>query len=295
MVRVKRGKSEAVKGADRRATSVLWAGMLIGGILALAVLARPGSGTVDEETVTPVQMPPARPQSARPDALRARVLRRYPHDPAAFTQGLLWNDGVIYESTGRYGRSTLRRVQLEDGKVLAERRLNPKFFGEGLALVEQRLIQLTWRAGRAIVSDLATLEHRSTLRYRGEGWGLCFDGTSLVMSDGSSTLTFRDPATMKVRRSVVVRRRGIPVRMLNELECVGSDVYANVWRRSEILRIDGRSGNVTATIDAGGLLGPDEASGVDVLNGIAYRPETNTFLLTGKLWPTLFEVDFIPR
>ena len=299
MARAQRRHTEAVKRAEQRSTRVLWTGMLVGGVIAVGIFLAPRFREPAEETVAPVEIQPSDSRSPAPaveiEALRTRVLRRYPHDTNAFTQGLIWHDGVSYESTGQYGNSSLRRVRLDDGKVLAERQLDPRLFGEGLARVGTRLIQLTWRAGQAIVSNLETLEEQETLRYGGEGWGLCFDDTSLVMSDGSSTLTFRDPETMEVRRRVTVRRDGIPVRMLNELECVGPDVYANVWRQNEIVRIDPNSGDVTASIDARGLLSREEANRADMLNGIAYKPDTRTFLLTGKLWPTVFEVEFIPR
>jgi glutamine cyclotransferase len=249
--------------------------------------------------VAPVEITPD--EASRPiaapevEALRVRVLRKYPHARDAFTQGLIWHDGVMYESTGQYGKSSLRRVRLEDGKVLAQRKLDPNLFGEGLARVGEQLIQLTWRSGLALVSDLATLEQRRTLPYRGEGWGLCYDGTALVMSDGSSILEFRDPKSMALLREVSVMKNGSPVPRINELECVGSEIYANVWRRNEILRIDAKTGRVTATIDASSLLTLFESVRADVLNGIAYKPDSKTFLMTGKLWPQLFEVELVPR
>ncbi len=223
------------------------------------------------------------------------MIRKYPHATDAFTQGLIWHEGFMYESTGQYGQSSLRKVRLEDGKVLAQHELEPRFFGEGLARVEDRLIQLTWRSGLAFVSDLGTLERRKTLRYRGEGWGLCYDGTELAMSDGSSILEFREPESMALLREVTVMKSGRPVRKVNELECVGSEIYANIWQRNEIVRIEAKTGRVTATIDASGLLSRVEAMRADVLNGIAYRPESKTFLLTGKLWPHVFEVELVPR
>lgn len=299
MARAKRRHSEAMKRADQRSTRVMWAGMLVGGVIAVGVFLVPKSLKPTEETVAPVEIRPADaqtpPRTVEIEALRARVLRRYPHDMDAYTQGLIWHGGVLYESTGQYGSSSLRRVRLDDGEVLAERKLDRKLFGEGLARVGERLIQLTWRSGKAIVSSLDTLEQQETLRYGGEGWGLCFDGNSLIMSDGSSTLVFRDPETMKVRRRVTVRRDGIPVEMLNELECVDPHVYANIWQRNEIVRIDPNTGDVTASIDARGLLSREEATRADVLNGIAYKPLTKTFLVTGKLWPAVFEVEFTAR
>lgn len=273
--------------------------MLAGALVAVTVALAPGCGKPAEETVSPVHVTPtdtAQPVGApAPEALRARVVRQYPHDKTAFTQGLLWHDGVMYESTGQYGESSLRKVRLQDGKVLARRELDPDLFGEGLALVDDQLVQLTWRAGLALVSDLATLERRATVRYSGEGWGLCFDGTALVMSDGSSILEFRDPESLEVLREVRVVKEGVPVPRLNELECVGSEVYANVWRSNEILRIDSKTGRVTASIDASNLLTRHESLGADVLNGIAYKPDSKTFLVTGKRWPQLFEVELVPR
>ena len=252
-----------------------------------------------EETVMPVELGPGSESSAPAaspiEQLRVHVVAKYPHAGDAFTQGLLWHEGALYESTGRYGESTLRRVRLEDGVVLSQRNLDPSFFGEGLALVDDRLIQLTWRAGVALVSDLQSLQGEDTLRYPGEGWGLCFDGTALVMSDGSSILDLRDPDTMELLREMTVWRGDRPLRKLNELECVGDDVYANIWQSNEIARIDAKSGRVTALIDASGLLTPAEAVRADVLNGIAYKPETDTFLLTGQLWPHVFEVELVPR
>ncbi|MDH3652651.1 MAG: glutaminyl-peptide cyclotransferase [Myxococcales bacterium] len=273
--------------------------MLVAGLAAVAAAVAPGCGKPAEETVSPVHVTPTDTThpvgGPAPEALRVRVLRQYPHDKDAFTQGLIWHDGVMYESTGQYGKSSLRKVRLEDGKVLARRELDPDFFGEGLARVDDQLVQLTWRSGLALVSDLATLERRTTLRYRGEGWGLCFDGTALVMSDGSSILEFRDPKSMEVLREVSVMKEGLPVPRLNELECVDSDIYANVWRSDEILRIDSKTGRVTASIDASDLLTRLESLRADVLNGIAYKADSKTFLVTGKLWPQLFEVELVPR
>ena len=271
----------------------------IGMLLTIALLSGPSCDEQVDETVTPVQISPSdesqAPVASAIEQLRVRVVAKYPHARDAFTQGLLWHDGAMYESTGRYGRSSLRRVRLEDGEVLAERSLDPSFFGEGLALVDDRLVQLTWRSGVAVVSDLESLEPQEMLRYPGEGWGLCFDGADLVMSDGSSILELRDPDTMALLREMTVWRGERPVRNLNELECVGDDIYANVWQSNEIMRIDAKTGRVTAVIDASGLLTAIESLRSDVLNGIAYKPDTDTFLLTGKLWPHVFEVELVAR
>jgi glutaminyl-peptide cyclotransferase len=299
MARAQRHYTEAVKRAEQRSTRVLWGGMLIGGVVAIGIALATGCRDPAEETVAPVDFGPdetSSPAAAAPiEELHVRVIRKYPHATDAFTQGLIWHDGLLYESTGQYGHSSLRKVRLEDGVVLDRRDLDPALFGEGLALVGDHLIQLTWRSGMALVSDPVTLETRKTLRYAGEGWGLCYDGTELVMSDGSSMLEFRDPESMALLREVTVLKNGRPVPKLNELECVGSDIYANIWQRNEIIRIDRRTGRVSATIDASGLLSRIEAIRADVLNGIAYKPESNTFLLTGKLWPHVFEVELVSR
>ena len=233
--------------------------------------------------------------AAAPTELSVEVLERLPHDSGAFTQGLLLEEGLLYESTGLYGRSSLREVDPETGEVLRIRRLDPQLFGEGLALVEDRLIQLTWRAGSALIYDLETFEPLGSLDYEGEGWGLCFDGASLWMSDGSATLFRRDPQTFEVLGRVAVTLDGEPVTRLNELECVGDHVYANVWQTDEIVRVVKESGRVDAVIDASDLLPPQMRAVLSpdaVLNGIAYDSRNDRFLITGKLWPSLFVVRF---
>jgi glutaminyl-peptide cyclotransferase len=224
--------------------------------------------------------------------LKASVLRSYPHDRKAFTQGLIWRDGVLYESTGLVGQSSLRKVDLATGAVMKQVTVPAPYFAEGLADVGNRLLQLTWQHGRVLVYDKATFGRVGELSYEGEGWGLCNDGTSLVMSSGSAVLTVRNPATFAVQRTVPVTLEGRPLDGLNELECVGGEVYANVWTTDTIVRIDMKSGRVNARIDASDLLTPSERSGVDVLNGIAHDPADGTFLITGKLWPKIFRVRF---
>jgi glutamine cyclotransferase len=231
----------------------------------------------------------------RTEDMVARVVKVYPHDARAFTQGLVYFDGLLYESTGLLGRSSIRRVGFDSGAVEAEVSLDPPIFGEGLARVGDELIQLTWKNGQALVWKLSNLERLREHTYPGEGWGLCYDGKRLVMSDGSDRLVFRDPGTFAEEGSVRVVRAGQPVRQLNELECVDNLVYANVWGSDYIARIDVASGEVTGWIDASGLLNASERADTDVLNGIAYVPERGTFLITGKLWPSLFEVKFVAR
>ncbi|MEX2536867.1 MAG: glutaminyl-peptide cyclotransferase [Trueperaceae bacterium] len=233
--------------------------------------------------------------ASSPAELAATVLERYPHDTDAFTQGLLLEGGKLYESTGLYGRSSLREVDLHTGEVIRVRYLDSSHFGEGLAQVDERLIQLTWRAGRALVYDLETFEPVGSFNYGGEGWGLCFDGEELWMSDGSATLFVRDPDTFEMRRRVAVTLRGEPLAMLNELECVDDRIYANVWQTDRIVGIDKGNGRVDAVVDASSLLSAEELAALSpdaVLNGIAYDPQNERFLITGKLWPALLAVRF---
>lgn len=230
-----------------------------------------------------------------PESLVPTVHARYPHDPGAFTQGLVYLDGRFYESTGLYGESTLREVIPETGEVVRSLPLETQYFGEGLAHVDGRLIQLTWRSGIAFVWDADTFDRLDTFRYDTEGWGLCFDGTDLWMSDGSATLYRRDPESFELRARVRVMDGDEPVGLLNELECVGPHIYANVWQTETIVRIRKSDGRVAAWIDAGGLLDPEERAalpGDAVLNGIAHDPASGRFFLTGKRWPVLFEVEF---
>ena len=226
------------------------------------------------------------------ERLVVEVRRSLPHDTASFTQGLVIAGGELYESRGQYGESALRHLDRHTGAVLAERRLAPELFGEGLAAVGESLIQLTWQEGVAIVWDRATLAETRRIGYSGEGWGLCSDGRRLYQSDGSSRLTIRDPESFAVRGRVSVTLQGQPVSQVNELECAEGWIYANLLGSDAIARIEPHSGRVTALIDASGLLTAAERQQADVLNGIAYDPETGLFLLTGKNWPRMFEVVF---
>ena len=220
-----------------------------------------------------------------------RVVGAYPHDREAFTQGLLFHGGTLYESLGREGRSAVREVEVATGRVLREARLPGREFGEGLALVDERLVQLTWRDGVARAWRRADFAPAGEHRYEGEGWGLAYDGHRLVQSDGSATLTFRSPADFAILGTLRVTRDGRPEPFLNELEFVEGALYANIWGSDEIVRIDVASGEVSAVWSAAGLLDPVERERTDFLNGIAWNPATNRFYITGKLWPLLFEVE----
>ena len=231
----------------------------------------------------------------QPEELRVEVVDVLPHDPEAFTQGLEVVDDTLYEGTGLVGESTLRAGPL-GGEPTTVVSLPEPLFGEGITVVDDRIWQLTWRDGVAIERDRATLDELRRVDYEGEGWGLCHqhDHDRLVMSDGTATLTFRDPDDFSVVNTVEVTDTDGPVTDLNELECVGEDVYANVWHTDDILRIDPDTGFVTARIDASDLLTPEEAADADVLNGIAALDEPDHFLVAGKLWPKMFTVRFVP-
>jgi glutamine cyclotransferase len=217
------------------------------------------------------------------------VTGHFPHDSAAYTQGLLWADSVLFESTGQYGHSDVRRVDLRSGRVLASRPLPADRFGEGLALLKDRLYQLTWKEGVAYTYDAATLMPRDSFRYAGEGWGLTTDGTSLIMSDGSDSLRFLSPATFQVQRVVHVRYKDAPVLQVNELEYANGEILANVYQTNWILRIDPATGLVREVIDFADVY-PERPASADVMNGIAIAPDGKQLLLTGKFWPTLFQV-----
>jgi glutaminyl-peptide cyclotransferase len=235
---------------------------------------------------------PASPYAPDTATVVPAVLGQRPHDPGAFTQGLLFVDGAFLESTGRYGESSLRRVDPATGHVLKAIALPPDVFGEGLARLNGELFQLTWREQRCFVYDEATLEKRRELTYVGEGWGLTSDGEALlVVSDGTASLRFVDPASFRVVRTLVVRDGGLPLERLNELEWVRGEILANVWGSSVIVRIDPRSGEVRGHVDLAGLPEPPHPDDPDaVLNGIAYDPTGDRLFVTGKRWNTMFEI-----
>jgi glutamine cyclotransferase len=218
------------------------------------------------------------------------VVRTYPHDANAFTQGLQYLDGVLYEGTGLNGRSSIRKVNYQTGEVLQQRATRPEHFGEGITIWRSDLIQLTWQSGLAFAYDRSTFEPRRTFTYVGEGWGLTHDDTHLIMSDGTDALRFLDPATFKETRRIKVTALGVAVPRLNELEYVKGEVFANIWQTDYVARIDPRTGRIAGYIDLRGLLTAAERSATDVLNGIAYDEAGDRLFVTGKLWPKLFEI-----
>lgn len=253
-----------------------------------------GPETPSAMTAGPTASAAAEAAGTAVERLRPEVLASHPHDPQAFTQGLVWHAGQLYESTGLNGRSSLRRVALTSGEVAQQVDVPEQFFAEGLALVGDRLYQLTWQSHAGFIYDLADFSPEGGFTYDGEGWGLCYDGERLVRSDGSADLIFHDPQDFAETGRVTVTLGGAAQERINELECVDDAVYANVWQTDRILRIDPRTGAVTAEIDAAGLLTAEERAAADVLNGIAYDPEGQRFYITGKLWPKLFAVRFAP-
>ena len=236
-----------------------------------------------------------RPTPSRAPVAGYRVVHVFPHDPQAFTQGLQYLDGVFYEGTGLNGRSTIRKVRVENGEVLQMQKLDSQYFGEGIAVFGSTLFELTWQSGIGFLYDRATFQRKGTFTYRGEGWGLTDDGQRLIMSDGSAYLRFLDPATQKEISRLQVRDGGTPVVHLNELEYVKGEIFANVWQTDRIARISPKTGLVTGWIDLKGLLSAgDQAQGVDVLNGIAYDAAGDRLFVTGKLWPKVFEIRIAP-
>lgn len=252
----------------------------------LVALAACGDLTRDSGS-SAAKLPPPPPAPTE----RVETVRSWPHDTSAFTQGLAYGNGVLYESTGRYGQSSVRRVEPETGRVLQETDLPAELFGEGLALLGDRLFQITWKEGTGFVYDRNTLRSEGTFAYDGEGWGLTTDGRELILSDGTYRLRFLDPNTFQVTRTLDVTDGGGYVYELNELEWVRGEIWANVWQTDRIARIDPESGRVVGWLDLAGLLPAAERTPqTDVLNGIAYDAAGNRLLVTGKLWPRLFQI-----
>jgi glutamine cyclotransferase len=227
-----------------------------------------------------------------------QVVKSYPHDPTAFTQGLQYVDGILYEGTGLNGRSSIRKVKVETGEVIEKRDVPSQYFGEGITVWKNDVIELTWQSETGFVYDKNTLQQKRTFKYLGEGWGLTHDGVNLIMSDGSERLRLLDPVTYAEVRRLFVLDGDYPVRNLNELEYVKGEIYANIWMTDYIARI-GPDGHVVGWIDLSGLLSPTERGTVErsggVLNGIAYDAAKDRLFVTGKLWPKVFEIKVVPK
>ena len=223
------------------------------------------------------------------------IVNTYPHDRAAFTQGLFYDQGELYEGTGLNGASSMRRVELETGKILQIQDLDSRYFGEGLALWDDRLIQLTWRSQVGFIYDRKTFQKLGQFTYRTEGWGLTQDGQNLIMSDGSNNLYFLDPNTFGEVKRISVQDQGKPIERLNELEYIKGEIFANVWLTDRIVRISPTTGEVLGWIDCTGLIDSKLLNSSDaVLNGIAYDAEHDRLFVTGKFWPQLFEIKLVP-
>jgi glutaminyl-peptide cyclotransferase len=221
-----------------------------------------------------------------------RIVKTYPHDRTAFTQGLVFENGYLYEGTGLHGRSSLRKVELETGKILKIRHLNKQFFGEGITIFGDSIIQLTYRSGVGFVYDKISFKLLKTFNYSFEGWGITHDGKWLIISDGTSSLHFLDPETFREIKTLIVYDHRGKILGLNELEFVGGAIFANIWQEDRIAMIDPGTGQVTGWIELQGLLKPSDLTGeVDVLNGIAYDAPKGRLFVTGKLWPKLFEIE----
>ena len=271
--------------------------LLLGGILLVtatvfsAETGRHSSSEATAPTVTKSTQPTI---SYPAPVVGYRIVNTYPHDPRAFTQGLVFADGVLYEGTGLRGQSSLRMVNLKTGNILRVRQIAAHFFGEGITIYGNRVIQLTWRAKVGFVYDRQTFQLLDTFNYPSEGWGITHDGRSLIMSDGTSTLYFLDPQTFREVGRLEVHTRDGPVSRLNELEYVQGEIYANVWKTDRIAKISPQTGEVVGWIDLEGLLRPEDLNGrIDVLNGIAYDVKNDRLFVTGKLWPKLFEIELV--
>ena len=226
-----------------------------------------------------------------------RIVHRYPHDTQSFTEGLFYLNGYLYESTGLEGHSAIQKEELNTGRVIRKREIAPQYFGEGIVNWKDKLVELTWKSQIGFVYDLANFSLRTSFGYPGEGWALTQDGKRLIMSDGTPELRFLDPVTLKETGRVRVTDGGRPVSNLNELEYVRGEIYANIWLTDRIARINPDTGAVTGWIDLTGILKPSERieGQTDVLNGIAYDAKGGRLFVTGKMWPTVFEIELVPK
>jgi glutaminyl-peptide cyclotransferase len=271
--------------------------LLLAGLAAAGLFAcQPNNASPPSAAATPPpNTPPAAELPPEPDipTYRYKIVNTFPHDPQAFTQGLEFHDGYLYEGTGQYGKSSLRRVELRTGRIVQIHRLPSEYFGEGITILGDKIYQLTWQNGVCFVYDRRTFRQITQFRYYGEGWGLTNDGKHLIMSDGSETITFRDPETFAEVRRITVRAQGKPVKNLNELEYIEGEIWANIWYSDIIARIDPSTGVVKAWVDMEGL--PVKNRDLEaVMNGIAYDRQNKRIFVTGKNWDKLFEIELFP-
>jgi glutamine cyclotransferase len=235
------------------------------------------------------QVPAIPPPSSRVPVYKYTIVHSYPHDPDAFTEGLEYRDGFLYESTGLNGRSSIRKVKIETGEVVQNRNIGKDYFGEGITFWKDELFQLTWSTEVGFVYDAKTLASKKSFNYKGEGWALTHNADSLIMSDGTAELRFIDPVTFKERRRITVTDHGVPIKYVNELEWIKGEIFANIYTTDYIARIDPSTGRVTGWIDVRGML-PRQNDGNTVPNGIAYDAEHDRLFVTGKNWAKLFEI-----
>jgi len=225
-----------------------------------------------------------------------KIINTFPHNTESFTQGLFLEDGILYESTGLNGKSSIKKLDLKTGKVLKSRNMQDKFFGEGMTIVDNKIYQLTWRTKTGFVYNKDSLEILRTFSYKTQGWGITYDGKYLILSDGSDVLYFMDPKSFVIVGKLEVYDEKGKVRNLNELEYIDGEIYANIWGKELIARIDPKTGYINSWIDLTGILPPEDRKGKeDVLNGIAYNPVNKTLLVTGKFWPKIFEIEIIAK
>lgn len=254
-------------------------------VLLLVLLILQASCSYSDEPMASV------PASQNVPLSKFEIVKVYPHDRNAFTQGLIYYNGFLYESTGRHGASSLRKVDLQTGKVLKKVDVPAQYFAEGMTIFRGKAFQLTWQAHKGFVYDLETFRLEREFAYSGEGWGLAHDDESLILSDGTSNIRFLDPSTFEMKRTISIYDKGVPLTELNELEFVKGEIYANIWHTDRIVRIDPHTGNILGWIDLTSLLAPGERRDEEaVLNGIAYDEAKDRLFVTGKLWPKIFEI-----
>lgn len=264
-----------------------------------ATAAAPTADPAAAPAMSPLAQP--MPPDAHPTSMVApklytyRVVNVYPHDQGAFTEGLTVRDGKFLEGTGEEGQSNLRRVEIETGKVLESRPLDQQYFGEGVTELNGKIYQLTWKNGTGFIYDAATFAPQGQFQYTTEGWGITHDGQRLIVSDGTPTIYFWDPATLQQTGGIYVSMFGLPISQINELEYFDNAIWANVWQTNLVVRIDPQTGQVTGVVDFAGLLdyAPPTQKPTDVLNGIAYDEATGRLFVTGKWWPAVFEIELV--